>query len=137
MKKVLLLGLLFLQMLVGASVFAQSSSSVSLNSITLDAASQMVQLSIKTTEEFVVGSNRYILHIGGKHFLINQHPDGRLDEIIFSIPLADYEQLISGSKIFLVYGYYYENTKLDFEGSSDAAIMGTHWVLGNFKPQTF
>lgn len=97
----------------------------------------MVILSITTTESFIIGANRYILHIGGKYFERSLHPEGRLNEIVFFIPLSDYEQLLNQADIFLVYGYYYENTKLDKEGSADVAVMGKHWMLGQFTPQKF
>ncbi len=137
MKKVVLFVLFLLQFVFVTTSFGQSNSSVNLNSFTFDAEHQLVRLSIKTTESFIVGANRYVLHIGGKYFLRSDHPDGRLDEIIFFIPVADYEQLINQAEIFLVYGFYYENIKQDNEGSQDVAIMGKHWKLGNFIPQKF
>jgi len=137
MKKYAYLILLALSLALSPFSHAQSSESVHLNSYTYDASKEMVILSITTTESFIIGANRYILHIGGKYFERSLHPEGRLNEIVFFIPLSDYEQLLNQADIFLVYGYYYENTKLDKEGSADVAVMGKHWMLGQFTPQKF
>lgn len=138
MKKLLksLFLLLFFICLSGTG-FGQSSDAVQLDSCTFDNKEQTVRISIKTTESFIVGANRYVLHIGGNTFLRNIHPDGRLDEIVFLVPLADYESLQVEGEIVLVYGYYHENELQDNEGSQVNGFMGKHWKLGAFKPQNF
>lgn len=122
---------------MGALATAQSHESVQINEYQLDKEKEMVILSITTTESFIVGANRYVLHIGGKYFERSLHPDGRLNEIIFYIPLSDYQQLVDKAEIFLVYGFYHENTKLDQEATSEVAVMGKHWKLGQFTSQKF
>lgn len=138
MKKLLKSSLLLLFLLcLNGTGFTQSSDAVQLDSCTFDKEEQTVRISIKTTESFIVGANRYVLHIGGNTFLRNIHPDGRLDEIVFLVPLADYENLQEEGEIVLVYGYYHENALQDSEGSQVNGFMGKHWKLGAFKPQNF
>ncbi len=137
MKKLTYFLFLSLFLSIGSIAFTQSSEAVQINEYQLDKEKEMVVLSITTTESFIVGANRYVLHIGGKYFERSLHPDGRLNEILFYIPLSDYQQLVDNAEIFLVYGFYHENTKLDKEGSSEIAVMGKHWKLGQFTPQKF
>ena len=137
MKKCIYLFLLALLIPFGSKLSAQSAQSVHINTYQLDENRSTVILSITTTESFIVGANRYVLHIGGKYFERSQHPEGRLNEIQFYIPLSDYEQLINQATIYLVYGFYHDNTKLDKEGSSEIAVMGKHWNLGLFTSQSF
>ena len=138
MKKLLNCTLLLLFFLsISGTGFGQSNDSVQLDSCTLNKEEQIVRISIKTTESFIVGANRYVLHIGGKSFLRNEHPDGRLDEIVFLVPLADYENLQAETEVVLVYGYYHENALQDSEGGQVNGYMGKHWRLGAFKPQNF
>ncbi len=117
--------------------FGQSNDAVQVETFSLDEEKNVVSISIKTTESFIVGANRYVLHIGGKHFLRNEHPEGRLDEIVFYISLDEYETLVDQGRIVLVYGYYHENTQQDGEGSQANGFTGKHWDLGLFTPQKF
>jgi hypothetical protein len=134
LKNVLLLLSLFF--LIGGT-YAQSENSVGLSSYSLDADEENVRISIKTSESFIAGANRYVLHIGSRHFLINEHPDGSLSEIVFILPMSDYENLIDQSSIVLVYGFYHENILQDGESGRSKAFIGKHWNLGKFTPQTF
>ncbi len=131
-KKTILLVLLIFS---GFNASAQLSDAVHLDNYSLNKEEGVVRVSIKTTESFIVAANRYVLHIGGKHFFRNIHPDGRLDEVIFLIPQEDYETLESNGRIVLVYGYYYENTLLDQEGNDSNEFVGLHWDLGSFTAQ--
>lgn len=124
----LLLGMLFST----AYAISQSEGTVSLNSYQFDETKNRVLVSIKTTESFIVGANRYVLHIGGRYFLLSEHPEGRLNEIIFYVPLADYKVLIEQSQMVLVYGFYHENALQDGEGNGANGFTGKHWLLGKF-----
>jgi|GEM_PF-2526220 len=137
MKKLTYFLFLSLFLSIGSLTIAQSSEAVQINEYRFDKKKDMVVVSITTSESFIVGANRYVLHIGGKYFERSLHPDGRLNEILFYIPLSDYQQLIDKADVFLVYGFYHENTKLDKEASAEIAVMGKHWKLGQFSPQTF
>lgn len=119
----------------GAIGFTQPQNTVFKDSSQLDTATNTVRFSIKTSDSFIVGANRYVLHIGGKHFLRNEHPDGRLDEIVFLIPLDDYKNLEPQAGVVLVYGFYHENTLQDNEGNQSNGFTGTHWALGPFIPE--
>lgn len=129
-------GLLFLYFFLTNAAFTQSANAVAMSSITLDDDQETVRVSVKTSESFIVGANRYVLHIGGRHFLMNEHPEGSLSEIVFLIPLNDYETLKDQSRIILVYGFYHDNTLKDGEGEQSNEFVGKHWGLGKFTQQT-
>ncbi|MFT5821615.1 MAG: hypothetical protein ACI8ZM_002869 [Crocinitomix sp.] len=137
MKKTLKNTLLFFSFffLISAT-FGQSENAVAMSSYSLDADQENVRISIKTSESFIVGANRYVLHIGSKHFLRNVHPDGSLSEIVFLVPLTDYENLVKQSSIVLVYGFYHDNILQDGESGQTTGFIGKHWNLGKFTPQT-
>ena len=135
-KKLKNAGLLFLFFFLTSAVFAQSANAVAVSLITLDDDQETVRVSIKTSESFNVGANRYVLHIGGRHFLMNEHPEGSLSEIVFFVPLSDYETLKDQSRIILVYGFYHDNTLKDGEGDQSSDFLGKHWSLGKFTKQT-
>lgn len=138
MKKLLKIVLVFCVLIAGLqSSYAQSTDAVQLNNYSFDKEEEVVRVSIKTTESFIIGANRYVLHIGGKYFLRNEHPEGRLDEIVFLIPLSDYETLSDKGEIVLVYGFYHANAQQDNEGSVVNGYTGKHWRLGTFTPQKF
>ena len=128
-------GFLCLFFILTSSAFAQSENAVAISSIKLADDNQTVRVSIKTSESFIVGANRYVLHIGAKYFLLNEHPEGSLSEIVFLVPLSEYEILIDQGRIVLVYGFYHDNTLNDGEGQENEFI-GKHWDLGKFSPQT-
>ena len=130
--------LLFSFFFLVSSTFGQSENSVAMSSYSLDEDQTTVRISIKTSESFIAGANRYVLHIGSKHFLLNEHPNGSLSEIVFLVSLTDYETLVDQSSIVLVYGFYHDNILQDGEGSQQKKdIIGKHWNLGKFTPQTF
>lgn len=136
MKKHLLLLTLFIGCFFASySSFAQSEAAVYFNSLTLNQDSSKVLLSIKTTESFIVGANRYVLHISGQTFYQSFHPKGELNEIIFFIPTYDFSNLIAQSNMVLVYGFYHQNTLQDGEGNSQHGYIGKHWRIGEFTPE--
>lgn len=128
---------LFLGIGLSIVVSAQSDDAVHYNNVHLDSASGHVFLSIKTSESFIVGANRYVLHIGGTTLFQNVHPQGRLDEIIFIIPQTTYQELQKGAEMVLVYGYYYDNALQDGEEAQVNGYLGKHWKLGPFQPIDF
>jgi hypothetical protein len=117
-----------------ASAYGQMEGSVQLSSFTLDKEKNTVKVAIKTTDSFIAGANRYVLHIGSRYFQLSNHPDGRLDEIVFFLTLEEFNNLTNEGKIVLVYGYYYENTLKDNESEQNPNYYGKHWILGNFSP---
>jgi hypothetical protein len=110
------------------------AGSVELSSFTLDKGKNTVQVIIKTNDSFIAGANRYVLHIGSRYFQLSNHPDGRLDEIVFFLTLEEFNNLTNEGKIVLVYGYYYENTLKDNESEQNPNYYGKHWILGDFSP---
>lgn len=117
-----------------ASAYGQMAGSVELSSFTLDKGKNTVQVIIKTNDSFIAGANRYVLHIGSRYFQLSNHPDGRLDEIVFFLTLEEFNNLTNEGKIVLVYGYYYENTLKDNESEQNPNYYGKHWILGDFSP---
>jgi len=117
-----------------ASAYGQMAGSVELSSFILDKGKNTVQVVIKTNDSFIAGANRYVLHIGSRYFQLSNHPDGRLDEIVFFLTLEEFNNLTNEGKIVLVYGYYYENTLKDNESEQNPNYYGKHWILGNFSP---
>ena len=117
-----------------ASAYGQMAGSVELSSFTLDKGKNTVQVIIKTNDSFIAGANRYVLHIGSRYFQLSNHPDGRLDEIVFFLTLEEFNNLTDEGKIVLVYGYYYENTLKDNESEQNPNYYGKHWILGDFSP---
>lgn len=117
-----------------ASAYGQMAGSVELSSFILDKGKNTVQVIIKTNDSFIAGANRYVLHIGSRYFQLSNHPDGRLDEIVFFLTLEEFNNLTNEGKIVLVYGYFYENTLKDNESEQNPNYYGKHWILGNFSP---
>ena len=137
MKCFFLHSLLFILLCYHSNGWSQSSDAVSYNNVTLDTSQQLVMLSIKTTESFIVGANRYVLHIGGKTFKQSMHPNGRLDEIMFLITLSAYQAIKKEAEMVLVYGYYHSNALQDGEDDQVNGYTGKHWKLGAFQPTEF
>ena len=137
MKNYLILIFTLFLLCSGVHLHAQSENTVSLVNYELEEESETVRIVLKTEESFIVGANRYVLHIGGKHFLRNEHPDGRLDEIIFLVPQSEFNTLEENKEIVLVYGLYHENTLQDGEGSQMNGFTGKHWRLGQFERPIF
>lgn len=119
-----------------SAIFAQTDGHIAFNELKQDKKNNRVLLSITTNESFIVGAKRYVLHIGGKTFLQSEHPDGRLNEIIFYLPNTDFEQLEEATEMVLVYGYYHQNALQDGEGNSQNGYTGSHWRLGKFSKET-
>ena len=117
-----------------SSAYGQMAGSVELSSFTLNKGKNTVQVIIKTNDSFIAGANRYVLHIGSRYFQLSNHPDGRLDEIVFFLTLEEFNNLTNEGKIVLVYGYYYENTLKDNESEQNPNYYGKHWILGDFSP---
>lgn len=134
-KRIQKLTLLLAFLSLSLMSFSQSAGSVQLKNYSLDSTKNEVRVSIKTSESFIVGANRYVLHIGGKHFFRNIHPDGQLNEIVFLLSVDEYENLQAQGRIVLVYGFYHENTQQDGEGAQANGFTGKHWDLGKFNPE--
>lgn len=129
MKHLLLVLTFFISI---TATFAQSSETITLNGYTKTGANEVI-ISLNNTSSFIVGANRYVLHIGAHHFLKNKHPDGRLDEIQFILTVQEFEALQNGAPIVLVYGLYHENTQQDGESLQTNGFTGLHWKIGTFE----
>jgi hypothetical protein len=128
MKAILMWCVLFISI---APVWSQTENLIQIDSISID--SQKVHIHLYSNEGFIVGANAYVLHIGAKPFRINNHPNGSLQHLIFSINQSDFETLKKTDEIVLVYGYYYSNTQQDGESDQTNGYVGRHWKLGTIK----
>ncbi len=115
-----------------ATVFAQPNEGIKFSHYNqLDNGDYII--SVKTSSSFIVGANRYVLHIGAHNFKRSLHPEGRLDEIQFILSEDEFQKIKKGAEMVLVYGYYHENTLQDGEGEQSSGFTGSHWRLGKFN----
>jgi hypothetical protein len=112
-------------------VNAQADSPITLSKI--EQNGDVVELSLSSDKNFIIGANRYVLHIGGTHFKYSKHPKGDVKTITFLIPIDQFEILEDGKPMVLVYGLYHSNTKQDGEGSQQNGFEGPNWSAGNLN----
>src|SRR5579871_2710315 len=64
-----------------------------------------VRFSLTSSKSFIFGSNRYILYIGNKAFMLNEqsHKNGK-GYMTFLIPVDEFKQLGDGANMYLSYG---------------------------------
>tara|TARA_R110002050_G_C8520572_1_gene477568 strand:+ start:92 stop:493 length:402 start_codon:yes stop_codon:yes gene_type:complete len=125
-----ILGVIFV--LFNASYsFSQIDNTVLLDSI--QSNNDETYFYFSTNESFIAGANSYVLHIGAKPFLLNEHPNGNLSRLIFKVPTNDFEALKMNAEIVLVYGFYHSNTQQDGEGNLTNGYVGMHWILGQLQ----
>ncbi len=124
----LLLGTLLLAPIV---VNCQTESSISLTAI--ETQDEIVEVSLTSNTDFIVGGNRYILHIGGSHFKYSKHPKTNLKTITFLIPKADFAVLQDGQPMVIAYGLYPGNIQQDGEVSQQNGFEGPHWSVGKLN----
>lgn len=117
--------------LTAQSTQAQSTATIELSKI--ESNDEMVEVSLSSTEDFIVGGNRYILHIGGAHYKYSKHPKGDVKTITFLIPAADFAALPDGEELVLVYGLYPLNTQQDGESSQQNGFDGPNWSAGKLN----
>ena len=117
--------------LASQSVQAQTAPTISVSK--MESNEEMVEVSLSSTEEFIVGGNRYVLHIGGSHFKYSKHPKSDIKTITFLIPAADFAALPDGEDMVLVYGLYPLNTQQDGESSQQNGFDGPNWAVGKLN----
>lgn len=67
--------------------------------------SATVSIVVTSSQDFLMGNNRYVLHIGNAQFdryLQGQDEDNR--KLVFLVPVDAYNQLSQGASMYLVYG---------------------------------
>lgn len=128
--KLLLTALSFGLIFFSSGVSAQSTPEISLTKI--ESVDDKIEITFESSERFIIGDNRYVLHAGGNHFMLSKHPGGDEKKLTFLLTEEEYDVLADGSPMMLVYGYFFQNTQLDGEGDS-GEYHGPHWKVGNLN----
>lgn len=93
-------------------------------------------ITIKSSKAFIVGSNIYVLYVDGRHFDTYEEDisDPYKHRLTFYVPMSDYNQLKKNSRMFLTYGYVYED-KVSEEQMMEVckANRVRCWALGRFR----
>ncbi|MCH2234214.1 MAG: hypothetical protein MK078_08170 [Crocinitomicaceae bacterium] len=119
--------ILLLPLLVAAQNQATTETQISFESaIQKD---DIVEVTLSSNTNFIVGANRYVLHSGAKYFLMNTHPGGDVTKITFFIPIDEFGIINGSSDLVLVYGLYDSNTKQDGESQQIVGFEGLHWKV--------
>lgn len=92
-----------------------------------------VTVTITSSEEFYIGGNTHILHIGNKHYDRNEqnNVDGK-GILKFFIPANEFKVLKNGTKMYLTYG------ELDMENEQEIEAYSKEresrcWALGKLN----
>lgn len=121
---------IFTILLVFFSIYGNAQNDGEVTIAKIEMGEKEVGVFLKSSTSFIAGANRFVLHIGSRYFLKNVHPDGSLNDLLFFIPVEDFEQLKENDQIVLVYGFYQDNAEQDNEGKQVNGFSGKHWVLG-------
>lgn len=113
---------------IGAS--GQTDQNVTLTSITKSGHEIFIEFS--TDQTFIIGDNRYILHVGPHHILRSTHPEGNISRIAFIVDEDEFNTLQDGVEMMLVYGLYDRNKELHSE-SGKAQFDGQNWTAGKLN----
>ncbi len=116
-------------LLLTTMLSAQEVDGVTVASVELNEGYAAVEL--VTATPFIIGGNRYVLHIGDAVFIKSIHPDGNEYMLTFYIPIEEWEQIASGQEAVLVYGLYRENT-LE-QSRAQQGISGLYASLRSIK----
>lgn len=116
-------------LLLTTMLSAQEVDGVTVASVELHEGYAAVEL--VTATPFIIGGNRYVLHIGDAVFIKSIHPDGNEYMLTFYIPIEEWEHIASGQQAVLVYGLYRENT-LE-QSRAQQGISGLYASLGSIK----
>jgi hypothetical protein len=64
-----------------------------------------VEIEVMSNEPFPVRNELHVLRIGNREFVLSRYPSsGETNRLIFTIPLSEFTQLVSGDEIWLQYG---------------------------------
>ncbi|MDD5571874.1 MAG: hypothetical protein PHD97_12060 [Bacteroidales bacterium] len=107
------------------------------NTATITAIHQndsIIEITITTPTHFHQGANPYVLYIGDKYFSMSKEPkNGEGRNLVFFVPLSEYNELADGSTATLVYGFYNENAPSGNGDNVSREFIGPHWQLGKLN----
>lgn len=124
--------LLGIMLLLGANLslsYGQSTDAfISVESCVLQEDGRYA-ITLSSTEKFIVGGNRYILHSSGTYLQYSSHPSGNEYKITFYASSEQIALMNGTTNITLVYGLYEGNKKQDGEGDINNGFEGKHWKV--------
>jgi predicted RecA/RadA family phage recombinase len=133
MKKTLLILLTISAIYVTTFSAAAQDQKQKVNISLFKQEGKTVTVTITSPNEFYIGGNTHVLHIGDKHFDLNEQNniDGT-GYLKFFIPAADFKDLKEGAKVYLSYG------ELNTEDEQEVAMMCKEastpcWSLGKLN----
>jgi hypothetical protein len=118
---------LFSLLLFSADIKAQQDT-IKLVSIKNNA--ETVEFCFSSQKGFIVGSERYVLHIGNSYFARSRHPEGNENLICFVFDSDGFSALKDGEEMVLVYGLYKSNIIASQNSSGERKFEGRHWKTG-------
>jgi hypothetical protein len=129
MKKILFLSCtLIITLFVAGDVSAQAKSKVEISSVKQKA--ETVRFMLSSSKPFMVGDNRYILHIGDKEFSrYEQSKNNGKGYITFLMYTDDFDKLENDKKVYLTYGSVSEEADMEKLSKQSARC----WSLGKFS----
>jgi hypothetical protein len=110
-------------------LLAQQEATVTLDSVRSDA--QFTYIYLSSDQPFIIGGNRYVLHIGDIYIARNNHPDGDESRLMFMAEKEVINSSNSGADAYLVYGLYDNNLSASYRKQN--GMEGLHWNLGPLK----
>jgi hypothetical protein len=89
-----------------------------------------VRVSLASSKPFIFGSNRYILYIGNKSFMLNEqsHKNGK-GYMTFLIPADEFKTLGEGANMYLSYG----PVNVEEQDMEQLAKGRRCWSIGKFS----
>ncbi len=117
--------------LFSGNIVAQEKQKATIHSLKQNG--NTVALTVTSPNEFYMGGNKHILHIGNKDFdLYDQVNDDGSGSLKFFIPVSDFKALKDGERIYLSYG------EMDVENVQEAEAIckqsySACWSLGKLN----
>lgn len=89
-----------------------------------------IEICISSKKGFIIGSERYVLHIGDSYFTKSIHPDGNENLIVFKIDFDSFSAIKNNNEMVLVYGLFDSNIKNKKTIGENRTFSGKHWKIG-------
>ncbi|HBS87421.1 MAG: hypothetical protein A2W91_13720 [Bacteroidetes bacterium GWF2_38_335] len=121
-----IIGVLILFFLNGM-LFSQDDS---VKLVSMKTGEKGIEISFSSEKGFIVGAERYVLHIGDYYNAHSKHPAGDKHSIVFTVDKDAFDALGNLQDLVLVYGLFEANTGRKSDQSGDYA--GRHWRVGKF-----
>jgi hypothetical protein len=95
--------------------------------------SENIEFYFSSQKGFIIGSERYVLHIGNSFFTRSRHPEGNENLLCFIVDSDDFSVLKEGNEMVIVYGLYKGNIIGPKDSSEEKLFEGRHWKTGVFN----